>query len=284
MNIMKAVGTFGLVIVLVMAAVVIGSAMYTIDETQQAIITRFGKPIGDPVVEAGLHFKKPFIEEVNEIDKRVLEWDGHPSSMPTKDKVYIVVDTFGRWRISDARQYFERLRDERSARSRLDDILGSETRNTVAQHEFIEIVRTSKDREAAVIEELEPSVEGRGSSGLVPISRGRTALEADIFAQAKGKLADFGIELLDIRFKRINYNLNVRENIYKRMISERSQIAERFRSEGAGRSRENHGKQAARPADHQVRGLQEDPADSGCRRCAGEPDLRRRLQPESCSC
>lgn len=234
MNAIKKLGAAGILVICIACVVLFSSMAYTVDETQQAIITRFGKPIGNPVTVAGLHFKKPFVEDVNRIDKRVLEWDGPPSSMPTKDKVYIVVDTFARWQISDARQYFERLRDERSAMSRLDDILGSETRNTVAKHEFIEIVRTTKDREAALIEELEPESEVGGSAGLVPIRKGRTTLEGEIFEQAKGKLDDFGIDLLDIRLKRINYNQNVSSNIFERMISERQQIAERFRSEGAG--------------------------------------------------
>ncbi|MDA0811509.1 MAG: protease modulator HflC [Verrucomicrobia bacterium] len=231
---MKTIGLIGFIGIILAAVIVSGSAFYTIDETQQAIITQFGKPIGTPITKAGLHFKKPFVEEATMIDKRVLEWDGQSSSMPTKDKVYIVVDTFARWQITDALQFFQRLRDERSAISRLDDILGSETRNTVAKHEFIEIVRTTKDREAILIEELEEGDDVGGTAGLVPIVKGRTALEAQIFAAAKGKLADFGIVLLDIRLKRINYNEAVSQNIYKRMVSERQQIAERFRSEGAG--------------------------------------------------
>ena len=123
------------------------SAIYTVSEVEQMIITQFGKPVGEPVTSAGLKIKVPFIQEVNPIDKRVLEWDGSPSDMPTKDKLYISVDLFARWRITDPLQYFLRLRDERSAQSRLDDILGSETRNAVAKHELIEIIRTTKDRE-----------------------------------------------------------------------------------------------------------------------------------------
>jgi membrane protease subunit HflC len=150
--------------------------------------------------------------------------------MPTKDKLYITVDTFGRWRIKDPLQYFLRLRDERSAQSRLEDILGSETRNAVAKHELIEIVRTTKGRTPAVDPLLAQADVGR----LLPIQRGRRQIEEDIFAAASVKLAEFGIELLDIRFKRINYNESVQQKIYARMISERQQIAERFRSEGAG--------------------------------------------------
>lgn len=150
--------------------------------------------------------------------------------MPTKNKLYITVDTFGRWRIKDPLQYFLRLRDERSAQSRLEDILGSETRNAVAKHELIEIIRTTKGRQPVVDQLLKEVDIGK----LLPIQRGRRQVEDDILTAASGKLAEFGIELLDIRFKRINYNESVRQKIYARMISERQQIAERFRSEGAG--------------------------------------------------
>lgn len=222
------------------AAVVIGvlvaflgfSASYTVSETEQVIITQFGKPVGDPISEAGLHFKVPFIQEVTRVEKRILEWDGRPNEMPTKDKTYIVVDTFGRWRILDAKQFFLRLRDERSAQSRLDDILGSETRNAIAKHELIELVRTTSDREPVRDEII---ADAPGSIGILyPITKGRAKIEQEIFEKAASKLTDFGIELLDVRFKRINYNESVRQRIYDRMISERQQIAERFRSEGAG--------------------------------------------------
>jgi membrane protease subunit HflC len=143
---MKNIKQFSLLSILLLGLIILGSSTYTVDEVEQVIITQFGKPVGKPIVEAGLKFKVPFIQEVNPIDKRVLEWDGAPSDMPTKDKLYISVDLFARWRIVDPLQYFLRLRDERSAQSRLDDILGSETRNAVAKHELIEIIRTTKDR------------------------------------------------------------------------------------------------------------------------------------------
>ncbi len=226
--------------VVVVVALFVFSATYTVQETEQIIITQFGKPVGDPVSESGLHFKKPFIQEVTRIEKRILEWDGRPNEMPTKDKTYIVVDTFGRWRIKDAKQYFLRLRDERSAQSRLDDILGSETRNAIAKHELIEVIRTTKNREPVRDATL---VDAPGNIGnLYPITMGRAKIEQEIFAKAAGKLTDFGIELLDIRFKRINYNESVRKRIYERMISERQQIAERFRSEGAGEAAKILGK------------------------------------------
>lgn len=222
-----------LAIIVLAFVLVVSGAFYTVDETEQVIITQFGKPVGDPKTEAGLKFKTPFIQQVNPVDKRILEWDGAPSNMPTKDKLYIAVDLFARWRITDPLQYFLRLRDERSAQSRLDDILGSETRNAVAKHELIEIVRTTKDRQPlrdASLTEADLSTLG----GLVPIGKGRAMVEEEIFNAAAPKVDVFGIELLDIRFKRINYNESVRPKIYERMISERRQIAERFRSEGNG--------------------------------------------------
>jgi membrane protease subunit HflC len=232
---------------------VLASSIYTVDEVEQVIITQFGKPVGEPVTEAGLKFKIPFIQEVNPIDKRVLEWDGAPSDMPTKDKLYISVDLFARWRIVDPLQYFLRLRDERSAQSRLDDILGSETRNAVAKHELIEIIRTTKDREPLIDttvlgEAAVPATEqGPTMGALVPIEKGRKLVEQEIFTAAAEKVGVFGIELLDIRFKRINYNESVRPKIYDRMISERRQIAERFLSEGNG--------EAARIRGNRVRDL-----------------------------
>ena len=220
------------------------SSIYSVSEVEQAIITQFGKPVGDPVTTAGLKLKMPFIQDVNLIDKRVLEWDGNPSDMPTKDKLYVSVDLFARWRIVDPLQYFLRLHDERSAQSRLDDVLGSETRNAVAKHELIEIIRTTKDRVP-----LRDAPAGRelDVGSLVPIQKGRKLVEQEIFAEAAEKVRVFGIELLDIRFKRINYNESVRPKIYDRMISERRQIAERFLSEGNG--------EAARIRGNRVRDL-----------------------------
>jgi membrane protease subunit HflC len=223
------------------------SAIYTVSEVEQVIITQFGKPVGDPVTTAGLKVKIPFIQNVNTIDKRVLEWDGNPSDMPTKDKLYISVDLFARWRITDPLQYFLRLRDERSAQSRLDDILGSETRNAVAKHELIEIIRTTKDRVPLRDTLLTEAEREQHIGSLVPIQKGRKLVEQEIFSAAAEKVRVFGIELLDIRFKRINYNESVRPKIYDRMISERRQIAERFLSEGNG--------EAARIRGNRVRDL-----------------------------
>ena len=226
---MKALG----LIVIAAIFLLVSNSVYKVRETEQVIITQFGKPVGEAVTTAGLKFKVPFIQQVNPIEKRILEWDGSPSNMPTKDKLYIAVDLFARWRIVDPLQYLLRLRDERSAQSRLDDILGSETRNAVAKHELIEIIRTTKDRKPLLDASLtEDDLETLGT--LVPISKGRKLVEEEIFRAAAQKVDVFGIELLDIRFKRINYNESVRPKIYDRMISERRQIAERFRSEGNG--------------------------------------------------
>ena len=239
--------TIIIVVFLVLAMYVSVNSVYTVSEVEQMIITQFGKPVGKPVTSAGLKLKVPFIQDVNPVDKRVLEWDGSPSDMPTKDKLYISVDLFARWRITDPLQYFLRLRDERSAQSRLDDILGSETRNAVAKHELIEIIRTTRNREPlrdALLTDAERKLD---MGSLVPIQKGRKLVEAEIFAAAAEKVRVFGIELLDIRFKRINYNESVRPKIYDRMISERRQIAERFLSEGNG--------EAARIRGNRVRDL-----------------------------
>ncbi|MFK7739726.1 MAG: protease modulator HflC [Planctomycetota bacterium] len=216
--------------VLLIGAIVLGGAFYTVHETDTVILTQFGRPVGEPITEPGLHWKTPFVQEVNRLEKRILEWDGLPTEMPTKDKTYISVDTFARWRIGDPGQFFVKLRDERSAQSRLEDIIGSEVRTAVAGHELIEVVRSDKSRE------LPPALmaEGTAASVLPKAQRGRLELQKDILAAAAPKLADLGIELLDVRFKRVNYNADVVENIYRRMISEREQIAQRFRSEGEG--------------------------------------------------
>ena len=222
--------------------IILSGAAYTVNMREQVVITQFGDPKGDPVTEAGLKFKVPFIQKVNSFDKRILPWDGPVSPMPTKEKTNIMVDTYARWQISDPLKFFQKLRDERSADSRLNDILGSETRNTVAKHELIEVIRTTQGR---VPEQSEVIVEG-DATGVVgvlpPISRGRSALESDIYETSKVKLEEFGIKLLDIRFKRVNYNQTVERQIYQRMISERKQIADRFRSEGAGEAAKILGK------------------------------------------
>ncbi len=238
-----------LVFAFILLRILLG-CFFAVYQTEQVIITQFGKPQGDPITDPGLHFKLPLIQEVNRIDKRFLEWDGLPVAIPTRDKTYIHVDTFARWRISDAKTFFVRLRDERSAQSRLEDILGSETRNAVAKHDLIEIVRTDKDRKPLRDENLKNVPTGLGTIGVLPsIQYGRLKIEDEIKSKAAGKLAEFGIDLLDVRLKRVNYNPDVLDRIYQRMISERRQIAQRFRSEGEG--------EAARIAGQKERDLNE---------------------------
>lgn len=218
---------------LALLAIVAFMSAFTVDQTEQVIVTQFGRPVGEPITQPGLHFKLPLIQQVNRFDKRYMAWDGPMVEMSTKDKTYVQVDTFARWRITDPMRYYLRLRDERSAQSRLEDILGSETRTAIARHELIEVVRTDKDRQPKKDETIAAAnVEALGA--LRPIHTGRAAIERGIFDAAAPKLAEFGIELLDVRFKRINYNPEVLERIYQRMISERLQIAQRFRSEGEG--------------------------------------------------
>ncbi|MEC9047179.1 MAG: protease modulator HflC [Planctomycetota bacterium] len=217
---------------------VLNGALFTVHETETVILTQFGRPVGDPIAAPGLHFKTPFVQDVNRLEKRVLEWDGPATEMPTKDKTYVVVDTFARWRIGDPKEYFVKLRDERSAQSRLEDIIGSEVRTAVAGHELIEVVRSNKDRVTAQV----PTAEGTSSSALLVAQRGRLALQEDVLKAAAPKLATLGIELLDVRLKRVNYNRDVVTNIYRRMISEREQIAQRFRSEGEGEAARINGR------------------------------------------
>ena len=208
---------------------------YTVNQAEQVILTQFGRPLGDPVTEPGLHFKIPTIQQVNRFDKRYMAWDGPMVEMTTKDRTYVQVDSFARWRIDEPLRYYLRLKDELSAQSRLEDILGSETRTAIARHELIEVVRTNKERKAVHDDTLTGPLTSEGTLGvLLPINVGREKIEKDVFDAAAPKLAAFGIELLDVRFKRINYNQQVLERIYQRMISERLQIANRFRSEGEG--------------------------------------------------
>ena len=218
----------------VAASLLLFASSYTVPMTEQVLLTQFGRQVGAPVTEAGLHWKMPFIQTVHRIEKRILEWDGPTADMPTEDKLYVDVDTFARWRITDAQRYFVRMTDERRAQSRITNILGSETRNSVARHQLVEIIRTQRDRKPVADASIDASV----GITLPPIRFGRAVLEAEILEAAKPMLAEFGIELLDVRFKRINYNPSVAAKIYSRMVSERQQIAARYRSEGEGEAAE----------------------------------------------
>lgn len=237
--------TLALVVALALV-IVLGSGLYTVNETEQVIITQFGMPVGEPVTKAGLHWKTPFIQTVNRIEKRVLEWDGEATPMTTRNKVFVMVDAFARWEIVDPLAFFRQLTDENRAISRLNGIIGSETRIVIARHDFIEAVRSTKDRKVArdgpapdanaVISTSEARI------GVLPsITKGRGELEAEIFANAAPKVKDLGIKILDVRLKRIDYDPSVSQSIYQRMITERQQIAERYRSEGAGEAAKING-------------------------------------------
>lgn len=224
--------TIALIAVAVFVAVVgLAGSLFVVQETEQVIITQFGKPVGRPVVRPGLHMKVPFVQDVHAFEKRFLEWDGDPNQVPTKDKRFIWVDSYARWRITDPLLFFQRLRDENGAQSRLDDILDGETRNAVANHKLIELVR-STNRPFALAEELDAA--GIEGEEVERILFGRDKLRLEVLAAASRRTKDLGIEILDFRFKRINYVEEVRQEVYSRMISERKRIAEQYRSEGAG--------------------------------------------------
>jgi len=209
---------------------IILSSAYTVNETQQVIITQFGKPIGEAITEPGIHFKIPVFQDANFFDKRFLEWDGDPNQLPTRDKRYIHVDTYARWRISDPLLFFERVRDELGAQARLDDILDGETRNAVANHDLVEIVRNT-NRTPVIVDTL---VQDQTANTFPVIKVGRAQISREILERASKVTLELGIELLDLRFKRINYIEEVRRKVYERMITERKRIADKFRSEGQG--------------------------------------------------
>jgi membrane protease subunit HflC len=203
--------------------------VYIVNETQQVIITQFGEPVGEPVLAPGIHFKLPFIQKSNYFDKRFLEWDGDANQVPTRDKRFIWVDTYARWRIDDPLKFFQRLNDEEGAQSRLDDILDGETRNAVAKQNLVEVVRSlNRDPDTVALESEEET------AILEEIEMGRQAITREILTTAQGRAADLGIEIIDLQFKRINYVDEVRKDVFERMIAERKRIAQRYRSEGEG--------------------------------------------------
>ncbi|MFO7913548.1 MAG: protease modulator HflC [Desulfotignum sp.] len=226
------------VAVLVILAVVVYNAAFVVDETEQVVITQFGRITGDPVTDPGLNFKVPFIQKTNFFPKNLLEWDGSPGQVPTRDKTYIWVDTFARWRITDPLTYFQTVRDEFSAQKRLDDLIDPATRNLISSYPLAEIVRNTDrpmdtfegfgiDTEAQLEEERPRRVR-------YTVNLGRQEITRRIVEQASEKLDEFGIELVDVKIKRINYIDSVRRSVYDRMIAERNQIAEKFRAEGRG--------------------------------------------------
>jgi membrane protease subunit HflC len=227
----------GIVAILFLVALVGGNSLYVVQEGEQVIITQFGRPIGSPITASGLHLKIPFIQKVNRFEKRWLAWDGDANQMPTLDKRFIWVDTFARWRISDPLLFFQRVRDERGAQTRLDDILDGETRKAVANANLIEVVR-STNRDFVVSVDL---IAGEELEKREQIETGRESIVNEILVRAREKTLEFGIELVDVRFKRINYVQDVRQSVFNRMISERQKIRDKLRSEGQGRSAEIRG-------------------------------------------
>ncbi len=216
--------------VAVIALIALASSAFIVNETEQVIITQFGKPISKPIIKPGVHFKIPIVQQANFFDRRFLEWDGNPNQVPTKDKRFIWVDTYARWRIKDPLLFFQRVRDERGAQSRLDDILDGETRNAIAKHVLVEIIRTT-NREYQTSETL---LAGEEAKSLAQIKYGREKIARSIVDAASPRTLELGIELLDLRFKRINYVEEVQRKIFERMITERKRIADKFRSEGQG--------------------------------------------------
>jgi modulator of FtsH protease HflC len=241
------------IIAVIAAVVLLVSSVYVLDQSQQAIVVQFGEPVGDVVTEPGLHFKAPFIQEVRRFDKRVLAWDGDVSQIPTLGREFVIVDTTARWRIADALQFLRSVRDEAGARTRMDDIIDSVSRDIVSGTELEEIVRSAdwdvdvselSEEEAAVVEtDLEKPKKGRGQ------------LEREMLAAASRLMPGLGIELVDVRIKRINYIDSVRAQVENRMIAERQSIAARFRSEGEGRSQEILGEM-----ERQLRGIRSEAA------------------------
>jgi membrane protease subunit HflC len=234
---MKAKGLIALVVIVVVLVLVSGG-LYTVDETEQVVVTQFGKVVGDPKKEPGLKFKLPVFQHVNRFPKNLQEWDGDPGQIPTKDKTFIWVDTFARWKIFDPLKFFQTVNNMTGALSRLDDILDPAVRNLIAEYPLIETVRKT-DRELDTFELGLEDIKERRNLGKVKI--GRRGITKSIMEQAQPKLAKFGIELVDVKIKRVNYVEEVQSSVFGRMIAERKQIAEKFRSEGKGEARKIEG-------------------------------------------
>lgn len=230
---------------LVAAGVVLVNTFYIVDETDQVVITQFGKPIGDPIKRSGLHVKAPFIQEVNRFDKRILVWDGDPNQIPTLDKRYIWVDTTARWKIVDSLLFLKAFGSETVAQARLDDILDSAVRDAVSGNNLVEVIRNTNDiverrKNQPVSEDIDSIATDDGV--LESVQAGQNAITRDILRRGSEKLKDFGIELVDIRIRRINYVQDVLRKVFDRMISERKRAAEQYRSQGQGKKAEIEGK------------------------------------------
>ncbi|MFQ5881909.1 MAG: protease modulator HflC [Candidatus Methylomirabilales bacterium] len=229
--------TLAIGILAILVVLVLSGAFYTVQEGEQVIILRFGKVVGEPITKAGLNTKIPFIENVRRFEKRLLIWDGDPNQIPTKGREFILVDTTARWRITDPKKFLESVATEQGAQSRLDDIIDSAVRSQVSGNELVELVR-SASWVTPQEEMLEQVPVEREEELKKEISRGREEITRAILVEARKVVPQYGIELIDMRIKRLNYIQSVREKVYARMISERKRIAARFRSEGEGESAE----------------------------------------------
>jgi len=233
-------GKISIYIIIVLAFIIFiifYGAIYKIDETQQVVVTQFGRPIGDPINSPGLHIKIPFIQDVNYFEKRLLEWDGNPSEILAKDKKFILVDTYARWKITNPLKVFTSVVNENGAQTRLDNVLEAATRDQITSKVLMEVVRNSNRKMAA--SEIESGV--GDDAVLDSIEVGRVKLAQRILEASKEKVNEYGIELVDVRVKRINYIREVREKVFERMIAERLRIAEKYRSEGMGKKAEIEG-------------------------------------------
>lgn len=239
--------------IIVLASLIVAKgSLYIIPEGRQAIITQFGEPKGDPVTDAGLHFKKPFVQKVRYVDKRILSWDGYPNQIPTKDKKYISVDTTARWRVIDALKFIKTVIDERGAKSKLDAILDASTRNVISNQNLVEAVRDTntiiqkiEEKKQAIQEKLdkgEEVIDEQVSGDIELIKVGREKLSQLIVESAKDELIKFGIELIDVQLRRISYEKSVERKVYERMISERQRIAQKIRSIGQGEKEKIEGR------------------------------------------
>ncbi len=226
-------------IVLIALVIILTNMFYTLDEREQAIITQFGNPKGGPIKNAGLHFKIPFIQKVHKFDRRILEWDGQKKQIPTLDKRYIWIDTFSRWKIVDPLLYYQTVRNETFAQSRLDDIISGTTRDVISSNKLIDIVRNT-NREMKFSSDYQQAQET--DETIKKIQTGREKIEHQIYLMAKDQVKDYGIKLIDVKIKRVNYVEEVRTKVYERMISERNKIAAKYRSEGEGKAAEILGK------------------------------------------
>jgi len=225
-------------VIIIVVLIVLSNALFTVDEAKQAIITQFGDPVGDPIIKAGLHIKIPFIQKATFFEKRIIEWDGDSNQIPTKDKKYLSVDTFARWRIVDPLKFFQSVNNERNALGRLDDIIDGVTRDFISENLLIEVVRNS-NRVMAISTEAEEEALIEADS--LKIEEGRMAITKAILAKVQEIVPQYGIEVEDMRIKQVNYIEEVRVKVFDRMISERNRIAQLYRSEGQGKKAEIEG-------------------------------------------